>query len=72
VEVLRAWIAGDNLQCAIQADAFTDPGSWGAVFADVARHIAGVLQQQEGAPVEKTVQRILHVFQEEMRSPSAG
>jgi hypothetical protein len=71
VEVLRAWIVGDSLQCAIQADAFPDPGSWGAVFADVARHIASALQQQEGAPVEQTVERILQVFREEMRSPSA-
>jgi hypothetical protein len=71
VEVLRAWIVGDSLQCAIQADAFPDPGSWGAVLADVVRHIASALQEQEGAPVEQTVERILHVFHEEMRSPSA-
>ncbi len=71
MEVLRAWIIGDSLQCAIQADAFDDPGSWGAVLADVARHIAGALQQQEGAPAEQTVQRILDVFHEEMRSPAA-
>lgn len=72
VEVLRAWIVGDSLQCAIQADAFPDPGSWGAILADVVRHIASALQQQEGAAVEQTVQRILQVFHEELRSPAAG
>ena len=71
VEVLRAWIVGDSLQCAIQSDAFPDPGSWGAVLADVTRHIASALQQQEGAPVEQTVERILQVFHKEMRSYAA-
>ena len=71
VEVLRAWVVGDSLQCAIQADAFADPGSWGAILADVTRHIARALEQQEGAPVEQTVERILNVFHEEMRSPAA-
>ncbi|HZV07439.1 MAG TPA: DUF5076 domain-containing protein [Gemmataceae bacterium] len=71
VEVLRAWIVGDSLQCAIQADAFPDPGIWGAVLADVVRHIASAIQQQEGAAVERTVERILQVFHEEMGSPAA-
>ena len=71
VEVLRAWIVDDSLQCAIQADAFSDPGSWGAVLANVTRHIASALEQQEGAPMEQTVERILKVFHEEMRSPDA-
>ena len=71
LEVLRAWIVGDSLQCAIQADAFDDPGTWGAILADVARHIASALEQQEGAPGEQTMQRILDVFHEEMRSSAA-
>lgn len=71
VEVLRAWIVGDDLQCAIQADAFADPGLWGAVLADVVRHIARALEQQEGAAVEQTVQRIVQVFHEEINSPAS-
>ncbi len=70
VEVLRVWIVGNSLQCAIQADAFPDPGSWGAILADVVRNIATALQQQEGVAVEETVQRIVQEFQEEIRSPS--
>jgi hypothetical protein len=69
VELLRVWIVGESLECALQAHAFEDAGAWGAVLADVVRHIAGALQQ-EGTPAEQTRQRILEVFQEEMRSPS--
>jgi hypothetical protein len=68
VEVLRAWIVGEALQCSLQADAFPDPGSWGAVLADVARYVARARHEQEGIPEEQTVQRILEVFHEEIRS----
>lgn len=71
VELLRLWIAGEALQCALQIDAFADAGSWGAVLADVVRHIADAVRQQESTPAEQTIQRILEVFHEEMRSPSS-
>jgi hypothetical protein len=66
VEVLRAWIVGETMQCALRADAFTDSAAWGAVLADVVRHIAEALQQQEGTPAEQTIQRIRAVFEEEI------
>jgi hypothetical protein len=67
-EVLRAWIVGATLQCSIQADVFPDPATWGAVLADVARHVADAWQQQEGVSATETVQGILASFNEEMRA----
>jgi hypothetical protein len=69
VELLRAWIVGETMQCALRADAFTDSGIWGAVLADLVRHIADALQEQEGTPAEQTMQRIREVFDEEIGSP---
>ncbi len=63
-----AWIVRETLQCSIQADAFPDPGTWGAILAEVVRYVASAWQQQEGVPAAQTVQRILDVFGEEMRS----
>jgi len=68
VELLRVWIVRESLQCSIQADAFPDPGTWGAVLADVVRYVASAWQQQEGVPAAQTTQRILNVLAEEMRS----
>lgn len=68
VEVLRAWIVRETLQCSLQADVFPDPGTWGAVFADVVRHVARAWQQQEDVPATETIERILKSFEEEMRS----
>lgn len=73
LEVLRVWIVAQTLQCSLQADVFPDPGTWGAVFADVVRHVASAWQQQEGVPVAETIQRIIGVLQAELRSsPDAG
>ena len=71
VELLRVWIVDQTLQCALQADAFPDVGSWGAVLADVARSVARAAREQEGTPEEQTIQQILNVFHEEMRSSAA-
>lgn len=39
-ELLRTWLIGETLQCSLSADVFEDPASWGAVLADLARHVA--------------------------------
>ena len=69
VEVLRTWIVRETLQCSLQADVFPDPGTWGAVFADVARHVARAWQQQEGVPATETIERIRKAFEEIRSSP---
>jgi len=72
VELLRVWVVGETLQCTIQADAFPEAGSWGAVLADVVRHVARARREQEGIAEDETVRRVLAVLDEEMRSPPAG
>jgi hypothetical protein len=70
VELLRVWLAEESLQCALQANVFDDAGSWGEVLADVVRHIADALQQQDGTPAEQTRQRIRQAFDNEIGSES--
>ena len=70
VELLRVWIEGEALQCSLQAEAFDDASAWGAILAEVVRNLAAAVQQQEGTPVEQTVERILAAFQDELRSPA--
>ncbi len=73
VELLRAWVVRETLQCSLQADVFPDPGTWGAVLADVVRYVASAVEQQDGTPAAQTARRILDVFAEEMRSsPDEG
>lgn len=72
VELLRAWIVRETLQCSIQTDVFPDPGTWGVVLADVIRYVASARREQEGVPETETVRHILAAFDEEMRPSERG
>jgi hypothetical protein len=71
VEVLRAWIVGQALHCTLQADAFPDPGTWGMVLADVARHLAAAVAEQHGLAPDDTLRRIRAAFDEDLSAPPA-
>jgi hypothetical protein len=71
VEVARVWVVGQALHCALQTDAFDDPGSWGEVLADVARYAAQALADKEGHDPAQALARIRAVFEEETRPGDA-
>jgi hypothetical protein len=67
VELLRAWVVGPALHCAVLPDAFEDPGSWGEVLADLVQHLARARLAADGTPSAETLLKIYQVFQEELR-----
>jgi hypothetical protein len=69
VELLRAWLVGDTLQCALRADVFEDPASWGEVLADLARHVASAVGEDSGADPEATLGLIREAFVQELAAP---
>ena len=71
VELARVWVVGQALHCALQTDAFDDPGSWGEVLADLARYAAQALAAKEGHDPAQALARIRAVFEEETR-PGEG
>jgi hypothetical protein len=70
MEVLRAWLIAEQLQCSLRADVFEDPASWGAVLADVARHVALALQEADGSDSGGTLRTIGEAFARELASPA--
>jgi hypothetical protein len=66
MEVLRAWVIADSLHCSLQADVFEDPATWGAVLADVARHVALALQESAGTDPTATLNTIGRTFTQEL------
>ncbi len=69
MEVLRAWLIAESLHCSLRADVFEDPATWGAVLADVARHIALALQETEGIDPASTLRTIGETFARELANP---
>ena len=69
-EVLRAWIADGGLHCSLRPNNWSDPGNWGIVLADVARHVANARQEIDGSDREETLSRILTLFNAEFENPT--
>ncbi len=69
VELLRVWAApGASQQLTLQT-IWKDPGAWGLLLADIARHAAQAYER-EGHDPNETLSRIRDLFDAEWRSPT--
>jgi hypothetical protein len=71
VELLRAWVVGQELHCSLDAGAFPDADTWGVVLADLARYVARALKDQEGKDEAATLQAVRAAFAAELLAPGA-
>ena len=69
-EVLRAWIAKGDLHCTLRPTIWPDPGNWGILLADAARHVAAALQEHSGRSPIESLARIRALFNAELDTPS--
>ena len=71
VEVIRAWVANEQLICALRPTTWqSKPAAWGLVLADVARHVANALQEVSGEERSILLGTIRHSFNTELDSPT--
>jgi hypothetical protein len=70
-ELVRAWVVGEALHCTLRTGAFPDPSTWGIVLADLARHVARALHEDEGRDPDETLHRIRDAFEAETSAPTA-
>jgi len=70
VEVLRVWAAPGSPQQLTLRTCWKDPGTWGLLLADVARHAAQAYKR-EGQNPEQVLDRIRKLFEAEWRSPTS-
>jgi hypothetical protein len=66
LEILRAWIEDDTLHCSLLSGAFTEPATWGTVLADLARHAAEAMHEDEGFETADALRLIREAFGEEL------
>ena len=69
VEILRVWAALDAPQQLTLRTCWKDPGAWGLLLVDVARHAAQAYQR-EGHDQGEVLCRIREVFDAEWSSPT--
>lgn len=69
-EMVRAWVVDKALHCTLQMGVWKDPGAWGILLADLARHVANAHHESEGRDVRDSLARIREAFEAEMNAPT--
>jgi hypothetical protein len=67
VELVRAWLNGESLECYVRAGVFADAALWGTVLADLARYVAQGLKEEEGKDEAETLRVIREAFIVELK-----
>jgi hypothetical protein len=70
LELLRVWAAHGNQHVTLATNLWEDPGSWGIMLVDLAKHIARAYEQMNGRNFAETLQRIRQGFDVEWDRPT--
>jgi len=68
-EVLRVWAEPGVAQSLVLKTTWKEPGAWGLLLADVARHAAKAYAS-EGTPEAHALDRTLQLFHAEFAAPT--
>jgi hypothetical protein len=71
VEVLRVWADPDNPHQMTLITRWDDPGAWGLMLVDIARHVAQAYAR-DGVDRARALARIKELFDAEWSSPTTG
>lgn len=69
-EVLRVWINADRSMDVSLIPAFEDPGAWGILLVDIARHVARAYASSGEGSEEAVLEAIRELFTAEWESPT--
>jgi len=69
LEILRVWAIPNEAQQVSLKSTWEEPGAWGLMLADIARHAAKAYAM-EGRNEADTLARILHFLQAELVAPT--
>ena len=74
--MLSAWIAEKGLHCTLnvgmwQAQGLSEANSWGILLADVVRHLANALEEQQGPDAEASTKQIVEALLKELDEPTS-
>jgi hypothetical protein len=71
IELARVWVASGAQHVSIATEIWEDPGAWGIVLVDLARHVANSYSATHGRDPRQTLSRIKEVFDAEWSKPTS-
>ncbi len=69
-EILRIWLSQGEQHVTLRHEISDDPGAWGLLLVDVARHVSNAYAQSEGADPKEVLNRIKWGFDAEWDNPT--
>jgi hypothetical protein len=69
-ELARVWAASGAQHVSLATGLWPDPGAWGSVLVDLARHLANAYEQADGRNPAVVLGRIRDAFDAEWKAPT--
>ena len=69
-ELARVWAAAGEQHVSLATGLWSDPGAWGLLMVDLARHVASAYEQSEGRDRLEVLARIRDAFDAEWQTPT--
>ena len=69
-ELARVWAAHGRQQVSLEVGLWNDPGAWGLLLVDLARHVAKAYEQKENRSAADVLVRIREAFDAEWSAPT--
>jgi len=70
-EIAPIWAAHGQQHVHLRSGLWADPGNWGIMLVDLARHVANAYEQDGRGDYFEVLSRIHDIFEAEWRSPTA-
>lgn len=71
IEFARIWAAHGSQHVSISSDVREDPGMWGVMLVDLARHVANFYEQERGMSRDPVLDRIKTLLDAEWEASAA-
>lgn len=69
-ELARVWASGGEQHVSLDIGLWKDPGAWGLLLVDLARHVARAYEETEGRDATEVLSRIWEALEAEWQSPT--
>lgn len=69
IEMARIWIVDKRQDVVISSDTWKDPGNWGIMLVDLARHVTEVYAEK-GYDRQEVMRRVKEAFDAEWNHPT--
>src|SRR5437870_3504648 len=76
VQMISTWIAEKGLHSTLNvgmwhAQGKSEASAWGILFADLVRHLANAIQEEQGTDTETTIKKVIEALLQELDEPTS-